>query len=188
MRLFVASTLLFTLTSWLCGFATSLEMLVASRVMQGRVAGPMMPLSQTPPMSSYPRERVGTALALWGMTTLVAPVVGRLAAAAGLSSFVRITAGAMGRSIASTVWEDRAALYRTHLTEHLGETPGLYAQALDTLVQAGLTPEQAVAQIGRIVDQQAFTRSVDDILAFSAMAFLALVGFVWLTRRVPRLR
>ena len=425
-RLFVASTLLFTLASWLCGFASSLEMLVAFRVMQGLVAGPMMPLSQTLLMSSYPRERVGTALALWGMTTLVAPVVGpllggwitdeiawpwifyinvpvgvlaaaltwrlyreretprrrlpvdgvglalvvlwvgslqlmldkgkeldwfgspliiglalvavvafavflvweltqahpvvdlrlfagrnfafgvatlslaygmffgnvvllplwlqqwmgypafdagmalapigvfailltplvgrkvtvwdpraiatgafllfslvflmrtqftpqtdfthilvptliqgaatamffiplttialsgippeRLAAAAGLSNFVRISAGAMGTSIATTVWEDRAALHRSHFTEHLGETPGLFGQAMDTLVQAGLTTEQAWGQISRLVDQQAFNRSVDDIFAFSGVAYLGLAGMVWLTRRVPRLR
>jgi hypothetical protein len=77
-RLFTMSVLLFVLTSWLCGFAGSLEMLVLFRVLQGLVAGPMIPLSQTLLLSSYPPSRAGTALALWGMTTLVAPVVGPL--------------------------------------------------------------------------------------------------------------
>nr|MBP8839638.1 MFS transporter [Giesbergeria sp.] len=45
-RLFTMSVLLFVITSWLCGFATSLEMLVFFRVLQGLVAGPMIPLSQ----------------------------------------------------------------------------------------------------------------------------------------------
>ena len=46
-RLFTVSVLLFVLTSWLCGFAGSLETLVLFRVLQGLVAGPMIPLSQT---------------------------------------------------------------------------------------------------------------------------------------------
>ena len=77
-RLFVASVLLFVLSSWLCGLATSLEMLVGARVLQGLVAGPMMPLSQTLLMASYPRAQAGKALAFWGVTTLVAPVTGPL--------------------------------------------------------------------------------------------------------------
>ena len=77
-RLFTMSVLLFVLASWLCGFAPSIEMLIAFRVFQGLVAGPMIPLSQTLLLSSYPPQKAGTALALWGVTTLVAPVVGPL--------------------------------------------------------------------------------------------------------------
>ena len=54
-RLFTMSVLLFVLTSWLCGFASSLEMLVFFRVLQGLVAGPMIPQSQTLLLASYPR-------------------------------------------------------------------------------------------------------------------------------------
>jgi DHA2 family multidrug resistance protein len=77
-RLFVASVLLFVLTSWLCGFAPNLETLIVFRVIQGLVAGPMIPLSQTLLLASYPRELAGVALSLWSMTTLIAPVVGPL--------------------------------------------------------------------------------------------------------------
>lgn len=77
-RLFTMSVLLFVLTSWLCGFAPSLEMLIAFRVLQGLVAGPMIPLSQTLLLSSYPPAKAGMALAMWSMTTLVAPVMGPL--------------------------------------------------------------------------------------------------------------
>nr|WP_236904107.1 DHA2 family efflux MFS transporter permease subunit [Comamonas serinivorans] len=77
-RLFVLAVLMFSLASWLCGFALSFEMLVACRVLQGAFAGPMIPLSQTLLLQSYPPEKSGIALALWGMTTLVAPVVGPL--------------------------------------------------------------------------------------------------------------
>ena len=75
-RLFTVSTILFVIASLLCGLAPSMELLIAFRVIQGAVAGPMIPLSQTLLLSSYPKEKAGTALALWGMTTLVAPVVG----------------------------------------------------------------------------------------------------------------
>jgi len=77
-RLFVSSTLLFVLASWLCGFAPTLESLIAFRVLQGAVAGPMIPLSQTLMLGSYPKAKSGTALAIWSMTTLVAPVAGPL--------------------------------------------------------------------------------------------------------------
>ncbi|MBX6317114.1 DHA2 family efflux MFS transporter permease subunit [Pigmentiphaga sp.] len=77
-RLFVASVLLFIIASWLCGLAPNLESLIAFRVLQGLVAGPMIPLSQTLMLGSYPREKSGMALALWSMTTLVAPVAGPL--------------------------------------------------------------------------------------------------------------
>jgi DHA2 family multidrug resistance protein len=69
-KLFSASIFLFVVTSWLCGLAPSLEALVVFRIMQGLAAGPMIPLSQTLLLSSYPAAKAGTALALWGMTTL----------------------------------------------------------------------------------------------------------------------
>ena len=423
-RLFTMSVLLFVLTSWLCGFAPSLEMLVLCRVLQGLVAGPMIPLSQTLLLSSYPKAKAGTALALWGVTTLVAPVVGpllggwitdniswpwifyinvpvgllaagltwgiyrkretavrklpidtvglsllvlwvgalqlmldkgkeldwfnsteivllavvalvafavfvvweltdkhpvvdlrlfarpnfafgalalsvayglffgnvvlmplwlqqwmgytataagmalapvgllailltplvgkkvavwdprrmatgafivfalvlwlrshfttqtdfahilvptliqggamafffiplttitlagltpdRIPAAAGLSNFVRITAGAMGTSIATTLWDDRAALHHAHLTEPLTQGQGVFAQTLDGLRAAGLSTEQALLQVNRLIDQQAYTRAADDIFLGSAGLFLLLIGLIWLTRRPAR--
>jgi len=77
-RLFVLSTLLFVLSSWLCGFSWSLGSLVAFRVIQGAVSGPMIPLSQSLMLGSYPKNKAGMALALWSMTILVGPVAGPL--------------------------------------------------------------------------------------------------------------
>ncbi|MBS0450977.1 MAG: DHA2 family efflux MFS transporter permease subunit [Proteobacteria bacterium] len=77
-RLFMASILLFVISSWLCGLAPNMEMLIAFRALQGFVAGPMIPMSQTLLLSSYPRAKAGLAMALWSMTTLVAPVMGPL--------------------------------------------------------------------------------------------------------------
>ncbi len=77
-RLFTASVVLFVLASFLCGLAPSLGLLILFRVIQGAVAGPMIPLSQSLLLSSYPKEKSGTALAMWSITALVAPVVGPL--------------------------------------------------------------------------------------------------------------
>jgi DHA2 family multidrug resistance protein len=77
-KLFVSSILLFVISSWLCGMAPNIEMLIAARVLQGAVAGPMIPLSQALLLSSYPPAKSGMALAFWGMTTLVAPIMGPL--------------------------------------------------------------------------------------------------------------
>src|ERR1700682_6773099 len=77
-RLFTASVLLFVVASLLCAVAPSIELLILFRVIQGAVAGPMIPLSQSLLLSSYPKKSAGTALAMWAITTLVAPVVGPL--------------------------------------------------------------------------------------------------------------
>lgn len=77
-RLFIAAVLLFVAASMLCALAPSIEWLILFRVMQGAVAGPMIPLSQSLLLSSYPKAKAGTALAMWAMTVLVAPVVGPL--------------------------------------------------------------------------------------------------------------
>lgn len=77
-KLFIWATLLFSLFSLLCGLAPNLGSLVFLRVLQGLVAGPMIPLSQSLLMSNYPKEKHGTALSIWSMTAVVAPVVGPL--------------------------------------------------------------------------------------------------------------
>src|SRR5262249_13550814 len=61
-RLFVGAILLFVLSSWLCGIAPNLTVLLAARILQGAVAGPLIPLSQAILLSSYPREKSSVAL------------------------------------------------------------------------------------------------------------------------------
>lgn len=75
-RLFCVSVFLFALTSFLCGFSTSLSMLVFFRVLQGAVAGSLIPLSQSLLMDNNPPEKRGGALGFWGMVVIVAPVLG----------------------------------------------------------------------------------------------------------------
>lgn len=75
-RVFTTSMALFGAFSALCGIAGSLSMLVFGRVMQGLAGGSLMPLSQTLLLRIFPKEKASAAMALWAMTTLVAPVLG----------------------------------------------------------------------------------------------------------------
>jgi len=75
-KLFVASILLFVLSSWLCGVAPTLPALLAARILQGAVAGPLVPMSQAILLASYPKAKSGLALSLWAMTATVGPIAG----------------------------------------------------------------------------------------------------------------
>lgn len=75
-RTFCVSVALFTIASFLCGIAWSLPSLIVFRVLQGAVSGPMMPGSQALLISIFPSEKRSTALGIWSMTTLVAPIMG----------------------------------------------------------------------------------------------------------------
>lgn len=75
-RVFCLSIALFVVFSTLCGLSTSMPMLIAFRLLQGLVSGPMVPLSQTLLLKSYPDEKKGLALGLWAMTVVVAPIFG----------------------------------------------------------------------------------------------------------------
>ncbi|HWW20052.1 MAG TPA: DHA2 family efflux MFS transporter permease subunit [Steroidobacteraceae bacterium] len=75
-KTFAVSVLAFTVASLLCGISWSLPSLVVFRVLQGAVSGPMIPGSQALLLMLFPPERKGTALAIWSITTLVAPVTG----------------------------------------------------------------------------------------------------------------
>jgi DHA2 family multidrug resistance protein len=75
-RSFCVSALLFVIMSVLCGFATSMPMLVIGRLLQGAGSGPMVALSLSLLLNNYPIEKKGLALALWAMTVVVAPIFG----------------------------------------------------------------------------------------------------------------
>jgi len=104
----------------------------------------------------------------------------RIPAAAGLSNFVRITAGAFGTSIFTTLWESRAALHHAQLTEFIDNASIPTNQTLSSLSALGLSQEQGLTYINRLIDQQAFMLGANDIFAFSAELFLALIVVLWL--------
>ncbi|PZQ71252.1 MAG: MFS transporter [Variovorax paradoxus] len=106
----------------------------------------------------------------------------RIPAASGLSNFARITAGAMGTSIATTLWENRATLHHAQLTEAVNQGSTAATGAIGALGSAGFSPEQVLAQINRLVDQQAFMLATADLFYGSAVLFLLLIPVIWLSK------
>src|SRR5438067_756618 len=297
-RLFLATTALFVVASLLCGLAVSMPMLVFFRVVQGAVAGPMIPLSQTLLLSTYPREKAGMALAMFSLTILVAPVVGpvlggwitdnfswpwiffinipvglislamtwtlyrdretprvktpidtaglvllviwvgalqlvldkgkdldwfespeiialaiaaalafclflvweltdkhpvvdlslgglrqdQIAAASGLNNFLRISAGGFAASIATTLWEGRAALHHARMVERMSASDPATSATLQSLSALGMAPEQQYAFLNQMVNRQAFTLSALDLFYGSALLLVALIPLLWIAR------
>lgn len=68
--------LLFTATSVACGFAPNLEVLVFFRILQGFAGGALLPTSQALIQEQFPREKAGTASAIYGMGVILGPTLG----------------------------------------------------------------------------------------------------------------
>jgi len=66
----------FSLATLMCGLAQSLEMLVLWRIVQGGVGAPVVPLSQTILLDSFPRRQHAMVLSIFGMAVGVSPVIG----------------------------------------------------------------------------------------------------------------
>src|SRR6185312_1525314 len=75
-RVLMASITGFTVSSFLCGLAPSLPLLILFRVMQGASGGGLQPLSQAIMMEAFPPEKRGKAMAFWGVGIVVAPMIG----------------------------------------------------------------------------------------------------------------
>ena len=84
----------FTVSSFLCGIANSLEMLIFARVLQGAFGAPIMPLGQAILIATFPKHLHPTALVMWGVGAVFGPVVGPI----------------LG-SIATEAWNWRAAFF-----------------------------------------------------------------------------
>ena len=130
----------------------------------------------------------GAAMAIFFIPLVTLSLSGlapdRIPAASGLFNFARITAGSFGTSITTTFWDQRATLHHAQLAEHLTGADAASTQALATLQAGGLTAEQSYAMLNRLVDQQAFMLSANDLFYVSALLVLALIAVVWLARPV----
>ncbi|HEX9021324.1 MAG TPA: DHA2 family efflux MFS transporter permease subunit, partial [Nitrospirota bacterium] len=74
----IASIAIFTFSSFMCGSAWSLHSLVFFRILQGIGGGGLVPISQSILLESFPREKHGQAMAIFGMGAMLGPIVGPL--------------------------------------------------------------------------------------------------------------
>jgi DHA2 family multidrug resistance protein len=75
-KLFVVCAAGFTFASLLCGLSQNITQMVMFRLMQGVFGAALVPLSQTVMLDSYPPERRGSAMAIWGIGVMLGPIMG----------------------------------------------------------------------------------------------------------------
>jgi DHA2 family multidrug resistance protein len=154
----------FAIVMWMrAGFATSADyrVIVIPTIVQGvAVAFFFIPLV-TITLSGLPPDKIP--------------------AASGLSNFARITAGAFGTSISTTLWENRAILHHTQLAESVNPSNPAAQATISGLQSGGFSMQEALAQINRLVDQQAFTMAATDLFWLAAVMFVVLIPVIWLS-------
>jgi MFS transporter, DHA2 family, multidrug resistance protein len=75
-RFFMMCLVIFTLSSLLCGIASSLGMIIVFRVLQGAGGGGLQPMAQAILADTFPPQQRGLAFALYGITAIIAPTIG----------------------------------------------------------------------------------------------------------------
>lgn len=75
-NIFLVSIAGFTIASVLCGLSGSLTEIVTARLLQGAFGAALVPLSQAVLLEINPREKHGSAMAVWGMGVMIGPILG----------------------------------------------------------------------------------------------------------------
>ena len=75
-RFLITCIVIFTISSALCGLASSLGMLIVARIVQGAGGGALQPISQAVLLESFPREKRGSAMSIYAIGVVVAPILG----------------------------------------------------------------------------------------------------------------
>jgi DHA2 family multidrug resistance protein len=75
-RFYMTCVAIFTVSSFLCGLAPTLPLLVFFRILQGAGGGALQPISQAILVESFPKQKQGMAMAIYGMGVVVAPILG----------------------------------------------------------------------------------------------------------------
>jgi MFS transporter, DHA2 family, multidrug resistance protein len=75
-KLLIVAVAGFTIASGMCGAAQTLDQMVMFRLLQGVFGAPLVPMSQAILLDSYPKEKHGSAMAMWGVGVMVGPILG----------------------------------------------------------------------------------------------------------------
>jgi len=106
----------------------------------------------------------------------------KLPAASGLNNFLRITAGGFATSLTTTCWDRREALHQSRLVESLSVFDPALRQVTDTVRNAGLSEQAALANVLHEVTNQGYLLASLDLFYFSGRTTLILVAVCWLAR------
>jgi len=106
----------------------------------------------------------------------------RIAAATGLSNFVRNLGSSFGTAIVTSTWAHRGILHHAALAEHVSEYSPATNSYLQQLQAAGVPHDAALAQVDRLVNVQSYLMATNDILWIVGLLLLALAPVIWLAR------
>lgn len=164
---------IFTLSSALCGAATSLGMLLFARVLQGAGGGALQPIAQAVLLESFPQERRGSAMAVYGMGIVVAPIIGPTLGGWITDNYswrwifyINVPIGILAVFMASTFLEDPPYIK--------GQRPGRIDYIGFGLMALGLAALQIVLDKGQEDDWLSSAFIVKAII----IAVVALVSFI----------
>ncbi|MEV7009136.1 DHA2 family efflux MFS transporter permease subunit [Streptosporangium sp. NPDC051022] len=143
--MFVGGVALFTVASVLCGLSQDPAQLIAARAAQGLGAAALMPQTMTIIVGTFPAERRGTALGVWGAVAGVATIAGPTLGGLLVSTadwrwifFVNVPIGAIVLTMAATLIPDVR-----HGNRHRLDVPGvILATATLVCLTFGLTEGQ----------------------------------------------
>lgn len=164
---------IFTLSSALCGAATSLDMLLVARVLQGAGGGALQPIAQAVLLESFPQEKRGSAMAVYGMGIVVAPIIGPTLGGWITDNYswrwifyINVPIGILAVFMASTFLEDPPYIK--------GQRPGRIDYIGFGLMALGLASLQIVLDKGQEEDWL----SSSFITKAIVIAVVALVAFI----------
>lgn len=75
-KFFITCIILFTVASFLCGLATSLNMMILARILQGLGGGAILPVSQSILLENFPMNKRRMAMSVFGIGIIIAPIIG----------------------------------------------------------------------------------------------------------------
>ena len=106
----------------------------------------------------------------------------QIAAAAGITSFMRNIGSSFGTATLTSFWVNEATRQHAILTEQINPYNPHYLAYLDRLRTLGMPPEQAGAYIDHLISTQAHLIATDSVMMLSGILMLALIGVVWWAR------
>ncbi|MET0247406.1 MAG: DHA2 family efflux MFS transporter permease subunit [Sphingomonas sp.] len=117
------------------------------------------------------------------LTTLALAAVeeGETASAAGVMSFLRTMAGAIGTSVSATMWSDNAVVARSEIVSRLNTDETVAAMSAQ-----GWSLDQIRGVVAQQVEQQALALATNHVFLISAFVFAGAAMIIWLTPRPAR--
>jgi MFS transporter, DHA2 family, multidrug resistance protein len=176
-RFYITCVTLFTVASMLCGLAPSLGWLVFFRILQGLGGGGLQPISQAIMVETFPLEKRGAAMAVYGMGVVFAPIIGPVLGGWITDNYswhwiflINVPVGILAILLNSSLLHDPPTFKRLSLKEGAG-----FDYAGIGIITLGLAALEIVLDEGQRQDW--FTSNL--IVFFAITAVVALSFAIW---------